>query len=131
MSTTPVLADGTEVRTSRATARPLLLGALAALSAGAAAIHFVNGRQIGGRLTRWHSHLEVGQGGQIIIAGFKVALRGHCNPSTWVDRYTTQMLHVWVVPYPGGVFSDDLSSAATTVAARAALAETTPGHLAP
>jgi hypothetical protein len=23
------------------------------------------------------------------------------------------MLHVWVVPYPGGVFSDDLSAAAT------------------
>ena len=41
------------------------------------------------------------------------------------------MLHVWVVPYPGGVFSDDLSSAATTAAAQAALAETTPGHLAP
>ena len=37
---TPVLADGTEVRTSPATARPLLLGAMAALSAGAGAIHF-------------------------------------------------------------------------------------------
>ena len=38
--TTRALADGTEVRTSPSTARPLLLGALAALSAGAAAIHF-------------------------------------------------------------------------------------------
>ena len=38
--TTRALADGTEVRTSSSTARPLLLGALAALSAGAAAIHF-------------------------------------------------------------------------------------------
>ena len=38
--TTRVLADGTEVRPSPATARPLLLGALAALSTGAAAIHF-------------------------------------------------------------------------------------------
>ena len=36
----PVLADGTEVRISPLTARPLLLGAMAALSAGAAAIHF-------------------------------------------------------------------------------------------
>jgi hypothetical protein len=36
MSTTPVLADGTEVRTSPATARPLLLGALAAAAAAAA-----------------------------------------------------------------------------------------------
>jgi hypothetical protein len=38
--TTRVLADGTEVRTSPATAQPLLLGAMAALSTGAAAIHF-------------------------------------------------------------------------------------------
>jgi hypothetical protein len=36
----PVLADGTEVRNSPATARLLLFGVLAALSAGAAAIHF-------------------------------------------------------------------------------------------
>jgi hypothetical protein len=42
-----------------------------------------------------------------------------------------QMLHVWVVPYPGGVFSDDLSAAATNAAAQAALAETKPGQLAP
>jgi hypothetical protein len=33
------------------------------------------------------------------------------------------MLHVWIVPYPGGVFSDDLSAAATSAAVRAALAE--------
>ena len=70
-------------------------------------------------------------GDRIIIAGFNVALRGRCDPSTWKDTYTTQMLHVWVVPYPGGVFSDDLSTAATTAAARAALAETRPGQLAP
>jgi hypothetical protein len=33
------------------------------------------------------------------------------------------MLHVWVVPYPGGVFSDDLSAAATSAAVQAVLAE--------
>jgi len=33
------------------------------------------------------------------------------------------MLHVWVVPYPGGPFSDDLSRAATDGAARAALSK--------
>jgi hypothetical protein len=38
--TRPDIADRTEVRTSPSTARPLLLGAMAALSAGAAAIHF-------------------------------------------------------------------------------------------
>ena len=39
------------------------------------------------------------------------------------DQYTAQMLHVWVVPYPGGVFSDDLSAAATNAAVQAVLAE--------
>jgi len=32
------------------------------------------------------------------------------------------MLHVWVVPYPGGVFSDDLSEAAANSAVQAVLA---------
>src|ERR1700728_1744729 len=103
---------------------PILLGAMYLMGQG-------NGPQVGGGLTRWHSHLEVCRGNRIIIAGFNLALRGHCDPSTWTDTYTTQMLHVWVVPYPGGVFSDDLSTAATTAAARAALAETRPGQLAP
>jgi hypothetical protein len=31
------------------------------------------------------------------------------------------MLHVWVVPYPGGVFSDDLRLAATNTAVQAVL----------
>ena len=104
---------------------PILLGAMYLMGGSG------NGPQVGGGLTRWHSHLEVCRGDRIIIAGFNVALRGHCDPSTWKDTYTTQMLHVWVVPYPGGVFSDDLSTAATTTAARAALAETRPGQLAP
>ncbi len=104
---------------------PILLGAMYLMPDG------VSGPQVGGGLTRWHSHLEVCKGDQIIIAGFNFALGGTCNPSTWHDQYTTQMLHVWVVSYPGGVFSDDLSSAATTAAAQAALAETKPGHLTP
>jgi hypothetical protein len=103
---------------------PILLGAMYLMPRG------VNGPQVGGGLTRWHSHLQVCQGGQEIIAGFGIA-KGPCNPSTWKDRYTTQMLHVWVVPYSGGVFSDDLSTAATTAAAHAALAQTKPGQLAP
>ena len=104
---------------------PILLGAMYLMPGSE------NGPQVGGGLTRWHSHLEVCQGGRIIVAGFNVALRGHCDPSSWRDQYTTQMLHVWVVRYPGGVFSDDLSTAATTAAARAALAQTKPGQLAP
>jgi hypothetical protein len=34
-----------------------------------------------------------------------------------------RLLHVWVVPYPGGVFSDDLSEAATNSAVQAVLAQ--------
>lgn len=34
-----------------------------------------------------------------------------------------EMLHVCVVPCPGGVFSDDLSSAVTSAAVRSALAQ--------
>ena len=81
-----------------------------------------NGPQVGGSLTRWHSHLTVCDGGKPTIAGFGVQLRGSCDAATWTPQYTGQMLHVWVVPYPGGVFSDDLSQAATNAAVQAVLA---------
>ena len=48
---------------------------------------------------------------------------GQLRPGHLADRYTAQMLHVWVVPYPGGVFSDDLSAAATSSAVQAVLAQ--------
>jgi hypothetical protein len=96
---------------------PILLGAMYIEDGHA------NGPQVGGSLTRWHAHLVVCQGGKPTIAGFGVQLRGFCNPGTWHDRYTAQMLHVWVVPYPGGPFSDDLSAAATNAAVRAVLGQ--------
>jgi hypothetical protein len=96
---------------------PILLGAMYIMGGPQ------NGPQVGGGLTRWHSHLVTCVGGQQTIAGFGVQLRGGCNPATWQDKYTAQMLHVWVVPYPGGVFSDDLSAAATNAAVQAVLAE--------
>jgi len=83
----------------------------------------VNGPQVGGGLTRWHSHLVTCENGKPTIAGFGVRLRGGCNPAHWRDQYTAQMLHVWVVPYVGGPFSDDLSRAATDAAVRAVLGE--------
>ena len=95
---------------------PILLGAMY-IENGT-----TNGPQVGGSLTRWHSHLVVCQNGKPTIAGFGVQLRGFCDPATWHDTYTAQMLHVWVVPYPGGVFSDDLSRAATNSAVQAVLA---------
>jgi hypothetical protein len=97
---------------------PILLGAMY-IEGGQ-----ISGPQVGGSLTRWHSHLVVCDGGRPTIAGFGVHLRGFCDPSTWHDRYTAQMLHVWVVPYPGGPFSDDLSRAATNAAVQAVLGRT-------
>ena len=96
---------------------PILLGAMYIMG------DQQNGPQIGGGLTRWHSHLVTCVNGRQTIAGFGVQLRDSCNPATWQDTYTAQMLHVWVVPYPGGVFSDDLSAAATSAAVQAVLAE--------
>jgi hypothetical protein len=95
---------------------PVLLGAMYTMG------DQQNGPQVGGALTRWHSHLVTCVNGQQTIAGFGVQLRDGCNPATWRDTYTAQMLHVWVVPYPGGVFSDDLSTAATNAAVQTALA---------
>jgi hypothetical protein len=94
---------------------PILLGAMYIENSNTA------GPQVGGSLTRWHAHLVVCDGGKPTIARPGVRLRGSCNPATWHDRYTAQMLHVWVVPYPGGPFSDDLSPAATNAAVRAVL----------
>jgi hypothetical protein len=74
---------------------PILLGAMYIENGQA------NGPQVGGSLTRWHAHLVVCQGGKPTVAGFRVQLRGFCDPGTWHDRYTAQMLHVWVVPLPG------------------------------
>jgi hypothetical protein len=98
---------------------PILLGAMYIMGD-----EHQNGPQIGGGLTRWHSHLVTCVNGRQTIAGFGVQLQGNnCDPATYTDHYTEQMLHVWVVPYPGGVFSDDLSTAATSAAVRAVLAE--------
>jgi hypothetical protein len=96
---------------------PILLGAMYIMGGDQQ-----SGPQVGGGLTRWHSHLETCVDGHPTIAGFGVQLRGRCNPAAWQDQYTAQMLHVWVVPYPGGVFSDDLSASATSSAVQAVLA---------
>jgi hypothetical protein len=95
---------------------PILLGAMYIMPGNA------NGPQIGGGLTRWHSHLVTCVDNKQMIVAFGVTLRDGCNPATWHNQYTSQMMHVWVVPYTGGPFSDDLSETANNAAARAALA---------
>lgn len=97
---------------------PILLGAMYIMGGDNQ-----DGPQIGGGLTRWHSHLVTCVDGRRTIAGFGVQLRDSCDQATWQDTYTAQMLHVWVVPYPGGVFSDDLSATATNAAVTAVLAK--------
>ena len=77
---------------------PILLGAMYIMGDDQR-----SGPQVGGGLTRWHSHLVTCVDGRQIIAGFNLALRDGCNPATWQDRYTAQMLHVWVVPIRRGV----------------------------
>jgi hypothetical protein len=94
---------------------PILLGAMYIMPGKA------NGPQIGGGLTRWHSHLVTCVGGKQRIVAFDVTLPGGCNPGTWHNQYTSQMMHVWAVPYAGGPFSDDLDSSATNAAVRAVL----------
>ena len=81
-----------------------------------------HGPQVGGSLTRWHSHLVVCEHGKATVAGFGVQLGG-CNPS-----HLDEPLHLADAarvgrPYPGGPFSDNLSRAATNAAARAVLAQ--------
>src|SRR5215469_9246108 len=68
---------------------PILLGAMYIMGSDRQ-----NGPQVGGGLTRWHSHLVTCIDGHQTIAGFGIRLRGRCNPATWRDQYTAQMLHV-------------------------------------
>jgi len=60
-------------------------------------------------------------------AGYTYVLKTNSSGTTAIrppgTTHTAQMLHVWVVPYPGGVFSDDLSEAATNSAVQAVLAQ--------
>ena len=74
---------------------PILLGAMYIMGSDNQ-----NGPQIGGGLTRWHSHLVTCVNGRQTIAGFGVLLRDDCDPVTWRDTYTAQMLHVGSSPTP-------------------------------
>jgi hypothetical protein len=95
---------------------PILLGAMYIENDN------TRGPQIGGSLTRWHAHLELCKSGRPYVAGFNLYLRGRCESQHWKPgTYTGQMLHVWVVPYPGGPFSDDLSKTATDAAVHTVL----------
>jgi hypothetical protein len=72
------------------------------------------GPRIGGALTSWHAHDNLCRAGRQIVA---VAADGVCPRG---ELYTTpEMLHVWLVENPDGVFSDDMEPDALVEMAQA------------
>lgn len=65
------------------------------------------GPRIGGPLTAWHSHNNLCTANGRVVA---VAAGGQCARGT-LSR-TPEMLHVWLVENPDGVFSDDMEPSA-------------------
>ena len=135
---TPVLADGTEVRTSPATAAANLIK-----ETDASLVRFenVNTALAAGYTERLATHGEE----HLLCQNCSSAYEGlnPQDPSSLVYAINVKghppiLLGAMYLmgngngpQVGGGVFSDDLSTAATTAAAQAALAETKPGQLAP
>lgn len=65
------------------------------------------GPRIGGPLTVWHAHDNLCRADGRVVA---VAARGACAKGSLSP--TPEMLHVWLVENPDGVFSDDMEPAA-------------------
>lgn len=70
------------------------------------------GPRIGGALTTWHAHdnLCFSTASGMITALTDSA--GRCPAGTVFSGATPEMLHVWVVDNPAGVFSEDMNPAA-------------------
>ena len=67
------------------------------------------GPKVGGVLTAWHAHDNL-----CFRAGVVVALQSStnaCPAGTYNPGKTPEMLHVWLVDNPSGVFSDDMNPA--------------------
>jgi len=72
------------------------------------------GPRVGGPLTVWHAH------DNLCTANGRVAGKlsnGRCTSGTLTP--TPEMLHVWVVENPNGVFSDDMEPAALSAVVQA------------
>jgi hypothetical protein len=70
------------------------------------------GPRVGGALTPWHTHdgLCISLTSGTIVA--LVGAAGECPPGSAKLGRTPEMLHVWLVDNPAGVFADDLEPAA-------------------
>lgn len=68
------------------------------------------GPKVGGPLTSWHAHDNLCYS----RAGVVIALSdasGKCPTGTTFNGVTPEMLHVWLVDNPNGIFSEDMSPA--------------------
>jgi hypothetical protein len=65
------------------------------------------GPRVGGPLTAWHAHDNLCTANGRVVGKI---MNGRCTSGTWSK--TPEMLHVWLVDNPNGVFSDDMEPAA-------------------
>jgi hypothetical protein len=65
------------------------------------------GPRVGGALTAWHAHDNLCTANGRVVGKI---INGRCTNGTW--SMTPEMLHVWLVDNPNGVFSDDMEPAA-------------------
>jgi hypothetical protein len=66
------------------------------------------GPRIGGPLTAWHSHDNLCSANGRIVG---ITVNGKCTAGTFMGK-TAEMMHVWLVDNPNGVFSDEMEPAA-------------------
>jgi len=66
------------------------------------------GPRIGGPLTAWHAHDNLCFNAAGVVAALKNAA-GTCPTGTRFTGKTTEMLHVWLVENPSGVFGEDMT----------------------
>ena len=64
------------------------------------------GPRVGGPLTTWHAHDNLCTANGRVVGKI---MNGRCTNGTW--SRTPEMLHVWLVDNPNGVFSDDMEPA--------------------
>lgn len=69
------------------------------------------GPRVGGPLTTWHAHDNLCTANGRVVG---TIVNGRCTNGTWMGK-TPEMLHVWLVDNPNGVFSDDMEPAALDV----------------
>jgi hypothetical protein len=67
-----------------------------------------SGPQVGGPLTVWHTHDNLCYDTQSPRVAARATADGQCPPGSVLRAQTVEMLHVWVVDHPGGVFADEM-----------------------